>query len=365
MKRIIITATIVISILTSCGKQIEETKPIRKDITETVFASGTLEADGTYSLTARADGYIVELNFRENEEVKKGQILALIDNKQSTINAESGRVLFEIAKSNVQPNSPKFIQAENEMLKAKQKMEYDSSLYSRYKNLLAAQSISRMEFEKIELQFNISKTEYKNAQQNYDLVKQQAEQQLIINRTQKDVNRIISDHNQIFAIKSGRVLRKFKQVGDFVRQGEAIAIIGNTEFVYAKVSIDEGSISKIKSEQDAFIQLNTNKEKVYKGTVAEILPTFDESTQSFICKVYFVDSVDFKIIGTQLQANINVGITKDALLIPRNYLGYDNEVRVKGEPKPKRISTKIVSSDWVQVLSGIDENTVLITDNIK
>jgi len=36
----------------------EETTPIRKDVTETVFASGVLEANNTYSLTAQTDGYL-------------------------------------------------------------------------------------------------------------------------------------------------------------------------------------------------------------------------------------------------------------------------------------------------------------------
>lgn len=365
MKRTILCTVIIISVITSCMKQTEETKPIRKDITESVFASGTLEAEGTYSLTARTDGYIVALNFKENDIVKQGQILAEIDNKQNFIHAKSGEVLYEMAQSNNLPGSPQFRQAENEMQNAKQKMEYDQSLLNRYKNMLEAKSISEVEFKKVELQYNLSKTEYQNSLQNYSLVKQEATQQLVIKQAQKDINRIISAHNNISALKTGRVLKKFKQTGDYVRQGEAIAIIGSPEFIYAKVNIDESFINKIKVGQEAFIQLNVNKEKVYKGKVVEILPIFDEATQSFICKLEFVDDLDFKIVGTQLQTNIKVDILENALLIPRNYLGYDNEVHIKGESRPKRIKTKIVSTDWVQVLSGIDENTILITDNIK
>lgn len=365
MKKIVIAITILASIFASCGKQTEETKPIRKDITETVFASGVLEAEGTYTLTARTDGNIAELNFRENETVEQGQMLALVDNKQNNINAESGKVLFEIAQSNVSPDSPKLLQAENEMQKAKQKMEYDLNQLNRYKKLLEARSITESEFQKVELQYNISVKDYQNALKNYDMVAQQAEQQLVINRAQKDINRIISGYNQINAVKSGRVLRKYKQVGDFVRQGEAIALIGNTDSVYAKVNIDEGSIARIKVGQEAVIQLNTSKEKTYNGRVSEILPTFDEASQSFVCKISFADDLDFKIIGTQLHTNITIGVTKNALLIPRNFLGYDNAVQVKGESAPQRVETKIISSEWVQVLGGIDENTVIITDNIR
>jgi HlyD family secretion protein len=113
------------------------------------------------------------------------------------------------------------------------------------------------------------------------------------------------------------------------------------------------------------VQLNTHKNKNYKGKVAEILPTFNEETQSFDCKIQFTDSLDFGILNTQLQANIITGINKNALLIPRNYLDYGNLVKVKDRKEPVKVQTRFVSSEWVQVESGIDENTVLVTENIK
>jgi hypothetical protein len=107
------------------------------------------------------------------------------------------------------------------------------------------------------------------------------------------------------------------------------------------------------------------KKEYYKGKLAEILPAFNEQTQSFVCKIHFSDTLDFKIVNTQLQVNIITGTTKDALLIPRNYLQYGNLVTVKGEKEPIKIETKFISTEWVQVLSGLDENNTIITDKIK
>jgi HlyD family secretion protein len=365
MKKIVFISIIAIGILSSCGKKYEETSPIRKDVTETVFASGALEANETYNLTALSDGYLTEISFKENDLVKQGQLLAVIDNKQNLYNTENAKVLYDIAKSNSSANSPILLKAKNEVDIAKSKLEFDENQQNRYKKLLEANSISKADYEKIDLQFHNSKSEYQNALENYNLQKQQVEQQLSINKTQNNVTNVLAGFNQIKAVKAGRVYKKYKEKGDFVRQGEIIATIGDAAFMYAKVSVDEGSIAKIRIGQEAIIQLNINKSKLYKGEVAEILPTFDEATQSFICKVYFLESLDFKIANTQLQVNITVGSTKNALLIPRNYLGYGNEVNIKGSKTPIKIETKFVSSEWVQVLSGIDENAVLVTDNIK
>jgi RND family efflux transporter MFP subunit len=362
MKKQLYTFITVSVVLSACGKKTNETTPTRKDVIETVFASGILEADGTYALRAQSDGYLVQVSFKENDLVKAGQVIALVDNKQNVINTESANTLFEIAQSNTSLTAPLLAQAKTSMETAKEKMEFDGEQTQRYKKLWEANSISKVDYESMALQYQTSQGNYKNALENYNHQKQQADQQLAINKAQKNANNVLTAFNQIKAVYAGKVYSKLKQNGDYVRKGDEIATIGNANLIYAKVSIDESSIAKIKVGQEAVVQLNVNKEKNYKGTVAEILPTFNEQTQSFICKVYFVDALGFTIINTQLQVNIITGTAKNALLIPRKYLGFGNTVTVKGANEPVKVKTKFVSSEWVQVESGLDETAVIITD---
>lgn len=354
-----------LTLLGSCSKKSEETKPIRKDVTETVFASGTLEANGTYNLTAKAEGYLTQMNFKEGDLVNVGDVLAIVDNKESRFNSESSSQLYNIAKSNLSSNAPALAQAKNSVLLAKQSMLQDSLLLNRYQRLLASKSISVVEFENAELKYKTSLANYENAKEAYRLQKQQAEQSVINNKALNEVNRLMYGNNEIRAIVSGKVYEKRKQKGDFVRKGDVIAVIGDANYLYAKVNVDESNISKIRIGQESLVQLNTNKDKVYRAKVGEILPAFDEASQSFYCKLIFTDSLDFKISGTQLQSNIIVGHQKNALLIPRNYLNLDGTVQIKGEKEPTKVVTHFVSTYWVQVISGINDNTVLITENVS
>jgi HlyD family secretion protein len=353
-----------ILLLSSCGKKMEETKPIRKDVTETVFASGILEASNTYSLTAQADGYLTQVNFEEGDLVNTGKVLAVVDNKQSGFNEQSAAALYDIARSNVQQNAPALLQAQNAILINKTKMEQDYVQYQRYKKLWEANSIAKIDLENTELQYKTSKTTYENSLENYRQVKQQADQQVISSKAQKKINEVVLTHNQIKAVVSGKVYKKYKQTGDYVKRGDVIALIGEASGIYAKVNVDETNIARLKPGQQAIVQLNINKEKMYKGTLAAIYPSFDEGAQSFTCKIVFTDSLDFRIAGTQLQANIIVDEQKNALLIPRNYLDFGGNVMVKGKKEPVKVVTKFVSNNWVQVLSGIDGHTTIVTDNI-
>jgi HlyD family secretion protein len=358
-------AVALIMALASCGKKTAETKPIRQDVTETVFASGILEAKNTYNLTAQTDGYLLRVNFEEGDLVKAGQLLAAMDNQESRFNKESATDLLAIAQANTSANAPALLQAQNTIHINKVKMEQDFVQYQRYQKLWEANSIAKIDFENVALQYNTSKTNYESALENYRLLKQQANQQLISSKAQKKINTVIVNNNQIKALVSGKVYKKYKQTGDYVKRGEVIASIGDAYNIYAKVNVDESNIAKVKPGQETNIQLNVNKGKLYKGTVAEINPAFDEAAQSFVCKIAFTDSLDFRITGTQLQCNIIVETYKNALLIPRNYVDFGGHVMIKGQKQPTKVVTKFISNQWVQVLSGIDDNTVLVTENIQ
>ena len=193
------------------------------------------------------------------------------------------------------------------------------------------------------------------------MLKQQADQQLIIQKSQTGINRFFQGNNEIKAVVGGKVYQKQKQLGDYVRKGDVIAVIGNQNDIYAKLNIDETNISKIKLKQKAIVQLNTDITKNYNGVVTEIYPAFDDQAQSFYCKVKFTDNMDFRISGTQLQANIIISEMNNLLVIPKNYLDYGNKVNVKGKGQVT-IQTGFVSTEWVEVKSGIDENTILTLD---
>jgi len=360
----IIVLFISLFLVSSCGKKTIETKPIRKDITETVFASGILVPDNQYNLTSLSDGYIKKLNFEEGDIVNTNQLLAIVDNEQSIINAKSSIELLNIAAANTKSNAPALKQASINLELAKQKLIQDEKQEDRYKKLYQTNSVSKLEYENAVLNLDNSKTSFLSLQENYKLQKQQADQQLIIQKSQKEANTVSLNFNEIKAVVGGKVYELKKELGDYIRKGDIIAIIGSQKKLYALLSVDESNISKIKLKQKVIIQLNTQLQKNYNGIVTEIYPAFDEQSQSFYCKVEFEDALEFNISGTQLQGNIIIKNKKNVLVIPRNYLGYGNKVKVKGGDEII-VETGFISNDWVEIVKGLDENSIIITDKTK
>ena len=348
-----------LSTLVSCGTK-EEGKPVVQDIKELVFASGELEWDNSYNLTAQTDGILVNATFDVGNKVTENQIIASIDNKTNENNTASARDLVVISKENLTDNAPALQQLQQNIKFAESKYQQDKTQAERYKRLYNSQSIAKVEYENIQLAAENSLSQLNALKKQYQQVLQQSKQNYINTENQLKNNQVVLGYNKLVVPQKGTIIKKLKFSGDYVKKGDVIAVIADENKVEGVLNVDENSIGKVKIGQTVFVQLNTNKNEVYNAKISEILAAFDEQTQSFICKVIFDKPLNTSLYGTQLEANILVGEKKNALLIPRNFLGFGNKVMVKGKDEAIIVKTGIVSTEYVEILDGITKEDVLL-----
>jgi len=340
----------------ACSKE-PETRPVVQDIKELVFASGQVEWKDAWNLVAQTDGILEELNLETGDEVQAGQLLGSVANPANTENLRTAGRQVRLAEMN---SAPLEQQIRQNITFAEQKYRQDKLQRERYERLYRKQSVSKQEYESMQLAEENSRAQLKALEEQLASVKLQNEQAVTVARNQEANSRILHAYNQLRAPEKGRVIRKQKFRGDFVRRGDVIATLANPLRTEIVLNVDESSIGKVKTGQAVFIRLNTEKEKVYNGTITEIVLAFDEASQSFICKARLDDPQVMPLYGTQLEGNILVGEKKKALLVPRNRVGYGNTVRVKGKDEKVVLQTGIVSTEYVEVLGGITQNDILL-----
>jgi len=346
-------------VLFSCNQE-KGTKPIIKDINELVFASGELKWKDSYNIIAQTDGILSDMKFEVGTTLPTGALIAKIDNPTNINNTQSATALLAIANENVSTNSPAIQQIEANIQFLEYKYEQDKLQADRYTRLYQSQSVSKVEYENSQLNLSNTLSQLNTSKNQKQQLLQQAKQQQINSKTQVLNSEVNQAYNQVIVPQAGTVIKKMKNTGDFVHKGDIIAIIADAKRIEAILNVDENSIDKVKIGQLVFVKLNTNKEKVYNATISEIEAAFDESTQSFICKVLFDETLNNSLYGTQLEANILVGEKKNALLIPRLNVGFGNKVNVKGKNEYVIIKPGIVSSEYVEVLAGIGKDDIIL-----
>ncbi|MBK6984434.1 MAG: hypothetical protein IPH32_06620 [Bacteroidetes bacterium] len=143
----------------SCSNN-KEVKPLVQDIKELVFASGQLEWDGSYNLTALTDGVLKNADFEIGNLVKKGDSLATIDNQTNAINTQTSQQQLAISNENLNSNSPALQQLQQNILFAESKYQQDKTQEERYKRLYESQSVSKVEYENAQLNAKNSLANY-------------------------------------------------------------------------------------------------------------------------------------------------------------------------------------------------------------
>ncbi len=359
MKYQFITTIMLIALLFSCGGE-KGVKPVVQDIKELVFASGTLEWENSYKLTAQTDGVLTNVDFEIGDAVAKGKLLAKIENNNNLINTQTAKEQLNISLENLSSKSPALQQVQQNIAFGEAKYKQDQLQAERYQRLYNTQSVSKSEYENYKLAAESSLSNLNVLKKNYAQLQQQAKQSYITTKGQLRNNEVAQAYNSIIVPQNGTVIEKLKTNGDFVKKGDVIATVADAKLIQAVLNVDETSIGKIKIGQPAYVKLNTEDSKIYTAKITEILAAFDQKSQSFICKAVFAEPLNKAFFGTQLEANIFVQEKKKALLIPRNLMDFGNRVNVKGKEQPVIVKTGIVSSEYVEIISGITANDVIL-----
>lgn len=350
--RIIIPAIVLLS---SCREKEIWVIPQSLPITEALFASGHIEPVQQVLLTSLNEGYLHQVFVKEADVVKKGEVLFALDNRSIDFEELAARKNLQIATKNASPQSPVLQKLKSDLVAAQQKRSVDSVQYNRLKDLYESRAVSQLELDNSRLQFDMDVSNIKSLQENIEATELSLQQSLIQAQSQYQTTAV---GNQYYTLRSpdrSRVYRIFKKQGELVRKGEAVSLIGHPDSLIVMLLVDEAGISKVQAGQKVLIELNTAKGQTYEARVSRIYPYFDNETQAFRVEAVFDGRAIGLIAGTLLQANIIVAHKDKAMLIPRSCLTPDGKVVIKRKTNRELITpvTGIVSTEWVEVMSGI------------
>lgn len=347
-------------VLTSCARR-ESTYPVRKDIEDAVFASGYIEQENNYLVSSYAEGIITTLPVKEGDSVAQNDLIATINNDVQNNQLQDAKAVFNDAVINASPDSPQLVNIQTQIQQARQQLEFDRENYLRYKDLREKKSVSQLEFEKMELQCQASQNNLIALEKSYKEIQNTLQLNLERSRAQLNTQESLIQDYQISAEAPGTVIHVFKKQGELARRGEAIVRIGRGAYII-KLFVSENDITKIKISQSVAVNVNTYPAKVFHARVSKIHPGFDETEQSYIVEAQFEQLPEIMFSGTQLQANIELGLRENVLVIPTTFVFKGSFVKLESG-EAKRIETGSRNSEWTEVISGITEEDLILNPN--
>ena len=251
----------------------------RLDLAAVVSASGEIKPKTYVNIGANAFGKITKLYVKEGDRVKRGQMLAQLENVQSAADVNATRAGLESAQTDALAAEAAVNTAAADLDRAKADWERMNLDWQRAQSLYHDQLIAKSDFDT-----------RKNQWETADSGLAQAKARLAQAKAQKEsADRRIAQ-NQANLTRVSDVLQKASYEAPFdgvitnlpVREGETVVIgiqnspgstlmtLADMSVITAEVRVDETDIVNVALGQSAEVTIDAIPKKVFKATVTEI-----------------------------------------------------------------------------------------------
>ena len=290
-------------------KTVSITKPRIGSAVEAIYATGTVEPTIMVPLAPRSAAHITELIAEEGQSVKKGDILArLEDNEQQA----------DIA------------------------------------NLTAQLAFAESDFQRKETLYKTKST----SQNIVDAAKAQRDSLA----AQLDKVKAQAGYFSLVAPADGLIIRKDGEVGELIPAGQPVFYMSCCAPLRITAEVDEEDIPLVKDDQEVLIQSDAFPDQVFHGKVASITPKGDPVARSYRVRITYDTAVTPLMIGMTAETNILVKKTDQAMLLPASAVGSGNRIQIasNGAIKTVPVQTGIKNVDQIEIASGLQSTDDVI-----
>lgn len=330
-------------------------KVVRGSLASIVTASGEIKPKTFVNVGANAMGRLTALPVKEGDHVKRGQLVAQLEDIQPEADVNASRASLAAAQSDAAAADAGMKTAQADLIRAQADYDQKSLDWQRGQSLFKDQLIPKQDYDS-------RKAAYEASASNL----QQAKIRIVQTKAQfESADRRIKQ-NQANLTHASDVLAKTTYVAPFdgvvtnlpVRQGEMVVMgiqnspgstimtISDMSVVTAEVKVDETDIVNVKLGQPAEVMIDALPKQKFKGTVTEIgdnailrstgvstsqSTTGSQEARDFKVVVTLTNPPDTLRPGLSATAKITTATRDNALTIPIQAL----TIRQRGDLRDK------------------------------
>jgi len=282
-------------------------KVTKGEIADIVEASGPINPVNTTQVGALVSGEILKIYVDYNSEVKKGDLMAVIDQTQILASLEEAKASLSSAKENL----------------ASAQKAYDLAKlnYERYKTLYKKNYVSKVDLEQYELAYVNAKSSLNSAQAS--VVRAQSS----VDSAEKNLS-----NTKIVSPIDGVVLTRKVSEGQTITAGfstpELFVVAQDMTKMQIEAKVSEADIVKIKAGQRAQFTLDGYVGEKFNGVVRQVRTNYVDTSSNSSGSTSYTVIVDVDNEDLRLKPGMTATMTiytqdkKDVLLVPNEALRF-------------------------------------------
>jgi len=281
--------------------------PTRGPAIDAIYATGTVEPTVMLPIAPRTAGRLMDLNVDEGGEVRKGQVLARLDDADLTGTVEE--------------------------LEARAR--YARSQYERIANLVRQGFMAQAEADRTRAEMDAALAAVKRA------------------RSQRD-------YMALTAPADGLIIKRDGERGQYIPAGQAVFYLSCCAPLRVTAEVDEEDIARVRIGQKVVLRADALPGEILDGHVNEVTPKGDPVARSYRVRVTLDDPSRFRV-GMTVDANLIVAERANALLVPATTV-QGGAVWMVGDGRLHRqpVRVGVTGSGRTEILDGLAPDARLV-----
>ncbi len=330
-----------------------------------VVANGYVVARTKAAVSAKIPGRLAVLNVSEGSEVRKGDIIARLDNADYAAAVGQAEAELASAKATLIETQSDRDQLQREFVRVRDVHTQNPTL--------------------------VSTQEVENAESRV----QQADARLSAQSSRVDataaglrVAQANLENTYIRAPFTGTVLRKEAEVGEVVAPSVgggltrgAVVTMADLATLEVEVDVNEAYIARISGGQQARITLDAYPDTAFRGAVRQVVPTADRQRATVQVKVSIVDrdpriltemgaKVEFLQAPRSATAGADPAVERPRIMVPAEAVRSDNGRTVvwivrDGRLQKRDVDAGPVSGNFREIRSGLSGGEQLLVGGVE
>ncbi|WP_374582395.1 efflux RND transporter periplasmic adaptor subunit [Pseudoduganella sp.] len=271
---------------------------------DAIYATGTVEPTVMLPLAPRVGGRLAERTVDEGAHVRKGQLLARLDDADLAGSVDEQRA----------------------------RVDYSRNQHARAATLAERGFLSSGEADRTKAELLAAEAALRRV------------------RAQRD-------YMALLAPADGTIIRRDGEVGQYISPGQAIFVLACCAPLRVTAEIDEEDISRVRVGQAVVLKADALPGQVFDGSVAEITPKGDPVARTYRVRIALAAPGALQT-GMTVDANLVVARREHAMLLPAAALQGDSVwvVGQDGRLQRRSIVPGVRSAQRVEVLQGLQGN---------
>jgi membrane fusion protein (multidrug efflux system) len=326
---------------------VELVKAVSGQISSYLVSTANLRALRDVDVASQTEGIVKSVEVEEGDQVKAGQVLCRLDDTELKIRLETAEQRLAQARLQLEKGRVRQEKTEVQIKNGREDLQRYQRLYE--DKLVSERDVAllRYKIEELEHDQRVSNSETRELTHRVDELQAEiAQVNLEIART------------QITAPFGGYITQRSVNLGQIVRNLEALFKLSDFSPLFADVHLAEAEAGQVKPGQAAIIRLGSDLSDQVSARVQRISPVVDQSSGTVKVTVEMKDAHGAFKPGAFVRVEIKTDTRQNAVLIPKKaVLEEDGQhyVFVADKDTANRVKVNLgyQREEQVEVLGGL------------